>query len=108
MAELDEKFGRALVDRIDYLRKNLTDEEKYIYFCLESFIKIWAATTGGNFDINEHTGFFDSTNTYALRQIDSVFFKKYGLHIVTHAHQLKMTVDEWEKGLKPTQRNPPT
>ena len=107
MAELDEKFGRALQDRVDYLVKDQTDEENRIYFRLQSFIKIWAASTGGCFDINEqHTGFFESTNTYALRQIDAVFFKKYGLHILEHPQQLQMTDDEWKNGLQPCTKAP--
>lgn len=106
MTELYEQFGRGLADRVAYLVKNLTNEEKYVYFRLESFVNIWAASTGGSSDINEHTSFFDSTNMYALRQIDAVFFKKYGVHILEHAPQLDMTDDEWKNGIKPSMRAP--
>lgn len=99
MAELHERFGRALGERVSYLFKDLTDEGLESNSQLLSFYKIWAASTGGCFGINEHTAFFNSTNTYALRQIDSVFFKKYGLHIVEFPHILEMTADEWEKGI---------
>ncbi len=99
MTELCEKFGRSLGERVNFLQKNLTEEERKIYHRLPSFINIWTATTGGSIDINEHTEFFSKTNLYALRQIDSVFFKKYGLHIAEIPEQLDMTPDEWQNGI---------
>jgi len=99
-----EEYGISTPDRIDYLIKALSEEEKYNYFRLESFIKIWAASTGGASDISEHTDFFLRANTYALRQIDAVFFKKFGLHIERHRHQLEMNEDEWERGISPCSR----
>ncbi|MBX9296643.1 hypothetical protein K5M33_22895 [Chromobacterium vaccinii] len=102
--KLLEEYGRSTTDRIDYLIKALSDEEKNNYSRLESFIKIWVASTGGSFDINEHADFFLRTNTYALRQIDAVFFKKFGLHIERHRHQLEMSEDEWEHGISPCSR----
>ena len=99
-----EDYGRSTGDRINYLIGTLSEEEKYNYFRLESFIKIWAASIGGDFDIDEHTEFFQKTNMYVLRQIDAVFFKKFGLHIENHAHQLEMNDDEWKGGILPRSR----
>lgn len=99
--DLIEKYGRSTLDRVNYLIKSLSEEEKANYFRLESFIKIWASCHGGSFDINEHSGFFMQTSTYALRQIDAVFFKKFGVHIERHQHQLSMSDDEWENGIPP-------
>lgn len=104
MNELLE-YGRTTSDRINFLIKALSEEEKKNYFRLESFIKVWAASTGGCADINEHSNFFLRTNTYALRQIDAVFFKKFGLHIENKPHQLEMNEDEWENGIKPASHN---
>lgn len=100
-----EEFGRSTVDRVNYLIEVLTEEEKNNYYRLEYFIKIWAASTGRSFDINEHTEFFSKTNMYALRQIDAVFFKKFGLHIERNFHQLEMSEDEWANGIQPCSRN---
>lgn len=99
-----EEYGRSTSERVKYLITNLTDEEKNNYFRLGSFIKIWEASTGGLFDINEHTDFFKKTNIYALRQIDAVFFKKTGQHIEKNKHQLEMSDDEWLNGIKPCSR----
>lgn len=104
MKELTE-YGRTTIDRINFLINALSEKEKKNYFRLESFIKIWAASTGGSTDINEHTDFFIRTNTYALRQIDAVFFKKFGLHIEKNSHQLQMNEDEWANGIKPISHN---
>lgn len=101
-----EEYGRSTPERIAYLKQALTDEERYNYFRLESFVKIWEASTGGSFDITEHTDFFLRTNFYALRQIDAVFFKKFGLHIERNRHQLQMDEDEWEHGINPSSRVP--
>jgi hypothetical protein len=75
------EYGTTLQARVAYLQQHLTDEEQKKYFRLNSFINIWFACTGGSFDINEHTDFFSKTSTYALRQIDAVFFAKFGQHI---------------------------
>jgi hypothetical protein len=99
-----ESYGRSTFDRINRLFDELSEEEKTIYFRLESFVKIWGASVGGKFDQNEHTEFFKKTNMYALRQIDSVFFRKYGLHVESHAHQLEMNEIEWDNGLQPLSR----
>ncbi|EDX6250406.1 hypothetical protein CSN65_001856 [Salmonella enterica subsp. diarizonae] len=104
MKELTE-YGRTTIDRVNFLINALSEKEKKNYFKLESFIKIWAASTGGSADINEHTDFFIRTNTYALRQIDAVFFKKFGLHIEKNSHQLQMNEDEWANGIKPISHN---
>ncbi|EEU4849307.1 hypothetical protein HBD74_000286 [Salmonella enterica] len=56
MKELTE-YGRTTIDRINFLINALSEKEKKNYFRLESFIKIWAASTGGSADINEHTDF---------------------------------------------------
>lgn len=98
-------YGRKTADRIHYLIENLTEEEKKNYFRLNSFINIWRSSTGGNLDVNEHTEFFNRTNMYALRQIDAVFFKKFGLHIEQTPHELEMNEAEWENGIKPTSHN---
>ena len=82
--------------------KKLTDEERKNSFRLESFVNIWAASLGGTLDINEHSSFFQKTNMYALRQIDTVFFKHFGVHIEKNPHKLEMTDEEWENGLKTT------
>lgn len=100
-----ENYGRSTIDRVNYLIKALSDEEKHEYFRLESFIKIWSDSSGGCFDINEHTEFFSKANMYALRQIDAVFFKKFGVHIERFAHQLEMSPDEWENGIRPSSRS---
>ncbi|MES2670483.1 MAG: hypothetical protein V4673_08730 [Pseudomonadota bacterium] len=97
-----EEYGRTTRDRVNYLTGALSKEEKHNYFRLESFITLWAASTGGSFDMNEHTEFLNRTNMYALRQIDAVFFKKFGLHIERNPHQLEMDEDEWEKGIQPS------
>lgn len=99
-----EEYGRSTGDRVAYLSKALTDEERYNYFRLESFVKIWAASIGGSADITEYTDFFLRTNVYALRQIDAVFFKKFGLHIERHPHQLQMDEEEWKHGIRPSSR----
>ncbi|EHE5689963.1 hypothetical protein JMR96_004209 [Salmonella enterica] len=104
MKELTE-YGRTTIDRVNFLINALSEKEKKNYFRLESFIKIWAASTGGSADINENTDFFIRTNTYALRQIDAVFFKKFGLHIEKNSHQLQMNEDEWANGIKPISHN---
>ena len=96
-----EEYGQSTGDRVNYLIGALSEEEKRNYFRLESFVKIWAASTGGSFDINEHTEFFHKTNMYAHRQIDAVFFKKLGLHIERNPHQLEMDEDEWANGIQP-------
>ena len=95
------EYGTTLQARVAYLQQHLTDEEQKKYFRLNSFINIWFACTGGSFDINEHTDFFSKTSTYALRQIDAVFFTKFGQHIEQHAFQLEMTDNEWQNGIKP-------
>lgn len=100
-----EEYGRSTGDRVNYLIGALSEEEKRNYFRLESFIKIWASSTGGSFEINEHTEFFNKTSMYALRQIDAVFFKKFGLHIERNPHQLEMDEDEWADGIQPCSRN---
>lgn len=100
--DLDE-CGRSTSERINYLIANLTEDEWYNYFRLRSFIRIWEGSTGGLFDINEHTKFFRGANTYALRQIDAVFFRKFGRHI-EERHQLEMSDDEWVNGIKPLSR----
>ena len=94
-------YEMALPARIEHLQRHLTDEEQKKYYRLNSFINIWFACTGGSFDINEHTDFFSKTSTYALRQIDAVFFTKFGQHIEQHAFQLEMTDNEWQNGIKP-------
>ncbi|MEG3126775.1 hypothetical protein SC171_17190 [Pantoea cypripedii] len=104
MKELVE-YGRTISARVEYLIKELSAEEKINYFRLESFIKLWVASTGGSMDLNEHTDFFNKTNMYALRQIDSVFFRKFGLHIEKNQDQLQMNDDEWVNGIKPISRN---
>lgn len=48
-----------------------------------------------------HSQFFSETQMYALRQIDAVFFTKFGQHIEQHAFQLEMTDNEWQNGIKP-------
>ena len=95
------EYGTTLQARVAYLQQHLTDEEQKKYYRLNSFINIWFACTGGSFDINEHTDFFSKTSTYALRQIDAVFFTKFGQHIEQHAFQLEMTDNEWQNGIKP-------
>ena len=102
--ELIEKYGRSTVDRVQYLMGALSDKEKYEYFRLQSFVNIWMACVGGCADINEHTAFFEKTSAYALREIDAVFFKKFGLHIEQHAHQLDVSEEEWKSGIKPCTR----
>ncbi|HHQ6546970.1 TPA: hypothetical protein ACSTJE_001936 [Serratia fonticola] len=104
MKELTE-YGRSTSQRVHYLINELSEEEKKKYFRLDSFIKIWFASTGGSADMNEHTEFFHRANMYALRQIDAVFFKKYGLHIEQNPHQLQMDEDEWVNGIKPCSHN---
>ncbi len=99
-----EEYGRSTGDRVSYLIGALSEDEKYKYFRLDSFIKIWAACSGGSFDINEHTDFFSRTGMYALRQIDAVFFKKTGLHIERTCDQLEMNEDEWANGIQPCSR----
>lgn len=96
-----EEYGRSTPDRIRCLMESLTDEERRNYYRLVAFVNIWQSSTGGSADINEHTEFFTNANRYALRQIDAVFFKKFGLHIERHAHQLSMSEDEWALGIKP-------
>lgn len=99
------KYGRSTEDRIAYLVQNLSDEEKYKYFRLPSFIGIWQRSTGGALDLNEHTEFFCKTNMYALRQIDAVFFKKFGVHIEKIPQALEMNEDEWKNSITPLQRD---
>jgi len=98
------EYGNSTKDRIDFLVKELTNKEKNNYFRLESFITIWAASTGGMMDINEHNSFFQKTNIYALRQIDAIFFKHFGVHIEKNPHKLEMTDEEWKNGLKAYER----
>lgn len=104
MKDLTE-YGRTTIDRVHHLIRELSEEEKKNYFRLDSFIKIWVASTGGSADLNEHTEFFHQTRIYALRQIDAVFFKKFGLHIESNQHQLQMNEDEWDNGIKPLSHN---
>ena len=99
-----ESYGRSTSDRVEHLKQSLSEEERYSYFKLQSFITIWTASIGGSVDINEHTVFFSKTNMYALRQIDACFFKKFGVHIENNAHQLEMSDDEWKHGIKPCSR----
>jgi len=99
MSELYEKFGTTPEKRVEFLLNDLTEEEFKKYFRLKSFVNIWMASHGGNFDINEHTNFFKKTYMYSLRQIDSVFFKKYGIHIVEGMAMIEATEDEWKNGI---------
>ncbi len=98
-----EEYGRSTGDRINYLIKSLSEDEKKKYYRLDSFIKIWAASVGGSADINQHTDFFITANNYSLRHIDAIFFKKFGIHIERHAHQLQMSEEEWKNGIPPTE-----
>ena len=78
---MNDKFGRSLTDRVNYLAQTLTEEDKKNYPKIENFIKIWMLTTGGSFDINEHTDFFIQTNRYALGQLDKLFKEKFDCSI---------------------------
>ncbi|WP_162786011.1 hypothetical protein [Salmonella enterica] len=65
MKELTE-YGRTTIDRINFLINAIHPKRKEKLFQIRIFHKIWAASTGGSADINEHTDFFIRTNTYAL------------------------------------------
>lgn len=75
------EYGRSLSDRVGFLQRNLSSTEIEKNPRLESFINLWLASTGGMFDINEHSDFFRGVNSYSLEQINCVFLKKYGEHI---------------------------
>ena len=97
------QYGSSISTRIQYLCDNLTDEEQKKFYRLNSFIKIFHVCSGGSFDFGQdtHSQFFSETQMYALRQIDAVFFTKFGQHIEQHAFQLEMTDNEWQNGIKP-------
>ncbi len=78
---MSQELGRSIGDRIKYLTQGLTDEDRANHPKIEKFIKIWSLSTGGSFDIDEHTDFFQSTNDYALTQINKLFTAKFNCNI---------------------------
>ena len=75
------QYGRSADERIKYLLKNLSEEEKAVNFRLNSFVQLWFYSTGGSFDINADTDFFNYVNDYSLKKINEVFVKKFGCDI---------------------------
>ncbi|EPQ5229156.1 hypothetical protein LN149_002259 [Providencia stuartii] len=80
--KLSDKFGGLqLADRVNYLGNDIESngkDEWAKYPRLLNFIRLWQLSTGGSFDINEHTDFFSGVNEYSLKQINTVFFERYG------------------------------
>ncbi len=78
---MSQELGRSIGDRVKYLAQGLTDEDRVNHPKIENFIKIWSLSTGGSFDINEHSDFFQSTNDYALAQMNKLFTAKFNCNI---------------------------
>lgn len=76
------KRDKGMVSKIEQLAKELTTEEKAKNPRIMSFLNLWANSTGGAFDMSEHTGFFQKVNHYALSQLDSVYTARYGQPLI--------------------------
>ena len=82
-AAIDYKYGRDLQSRVNFLGNNINESKEWDkYPKLMAFINLFTNSTAGSFDMGtEHDQFFQKTNEYSLKQINNVFFEKYGLHI---------------------------
>ncbi|AXD09948.1 hypothetical protein CHE29_14130 [Salmonella enterica] len=74
-------------------------KEKKNYFRLESFIKFGPPPLVEVLISTNILIFLFEQIRMRFRQIDAVFFKKFGLHIEKNSHQLQMNEDEWQMEL---------
>ncbi|WP_155674830.1 hypothetical protein [Burkholderia stagnalis] len=76
------KRDKGMVSKIDQLAKELTADEKANNPRIMSFINLWASSTGGAFDMSEHTFFFQKVNHYAISQLAPIYKAKYGQPLI--------------------------
>ena len=75
-----------IADRIKYLYDNTEDDK--IKSEIDKYAKIYLETEAACFGYGSSAKEANNINDKALEEIDKIFYNKYNIHIVKHAHEI--------------------